>query len=48
MVTPAKEGVRCPHCNKKVGEYLRGIYVMLCPGCKQLAILDTEVHRPNN
>ena len=45
MADQRKDGVRCPHCNKKVGEFLKGIYVTVCPGCKQLAIIDTEGSR---
>lgn len=31
----ATDGVRCPHCNKKLGKYLKGTYETACPRCKQ-------------
>lgn len=26
-------GVRCPHCDKKLGDYLAGVYRTTCPRC---------------
>jgi phage FluMu protein Com len=37
------DGIRCPHCNKKLGAFLKGIYVTMCPGCKELVVIDSEV-----
>ena len=28
-------GVRCPKCDKKLGESLQGTYVTTCPRCKE-------------
>lgn len=25
--------VRCPHCDKKLGDYLAGVYRTTCPRC---------------
>lgn len=32
---PAKGGVFCPNCGKKVGEELDGRLVVTCRGCKR-------------
>jgi len=39
---PMDYKVRCPHCKKNLGDYLKGIYVTHCPGCKNQVIIDTE------
>lgn len=29
------DNVRCPHCNKKLGDALQGTYQTTCPRCKR-------------
>tara|TARA_Y100000310_G_scaffold341686_1_gene441656 strand:+ start:2574 stop:2720 length:147 start_codon:yes stop_codon:yes gene_type:complete len=36
-----KKPIRCPHCAKKFGDYLEGVYRTFCPRCKR----DIEVIR---
>jgi hypothetical protein len=31
----AGDGVRCPHCDKKLGDRLVGTYETTCPRCKR-------------
>ena len=30
------DGIRCPHCKKKLGNRLAGTYETTCPRCKQM------------
>lgn len=35
--------IYCPLCQKKLGEYLSGVYVTRCPRCKSLVRLVNEI-----
>lgn len=42
--SPSMSGtLRCPHCNKKLGERLGGTYQTLCPRCKTWLQFRTEL-----
>ena len=34
------EPIYCDSCKKKLGDYLEGIYVTICPKCQNLVIVD--------
>ena len=35
-------GVRCPMCNKKVGEELEGTFVFTCPKCGHQHLIEVR------
>ena len=45
MVTAGKQGVRCPHCNKKIGDRLNGTLHLVCPRCKRELMLSSDRQR---
>lgn len=34
-VVEKDDGIRCPHCDKKLGDRLVGTYETTCPRCKR-------------
>ena len=42
MVTARRQGVRCPHCNKKIGDKLNGTLHLVCPRCKRQLMLRSD------
>ena len=36
------EGIRCPHCAKRLGDWVVGTYQTRCPRCKATVV----VHQP--
>ena len=42
MVTKTRQGVRCPHCHKKIGDILVGTLHLVCPRCKKQLMLRSD------
>ena len=45
-MTASTTVVKCPHCRKTLGNFLKGVYSTTCPGCKQVIYLDSDMLQP--